>query len=153
MGFDFLLPTDGNDNWFFDTEFGIPVEKTITYTATGNGAVGAVTLFTTTGIVAVKIIGKCNTTLTIQAGATIKIGTALTTAGLIAQTAGDAIDVNELWHDAAPDASVELTSIMSKNIISQDIIQTIGSDTIDAGAIRFMAFWYPMSKDGLLVSA
>ncbi len=147
------IPTDGQGNPVFDTEFGFPVQKQITYTAAGDGAVGTVTLFTITGTVALKVIGKCTTVLTIQAGAVIEIGTALTTAGLIVQTAGDAIDADELWHDATPDASVELTSVMSKRIVSQNVIQTIGSDTIDTGVILFMGFWYPMSSDGLVVPA
>lgn len=147
------LPTDGQGHPIYDPDFGIPVQKEITYTATGNGAVGAIDIFSVTGTVALKMIGKCTTTLTIQAGSTIKIGTALTTAGLITQTNSDAIDVNELWHDASPDASVELTSVMNKNIVSQNVIQTVGSDTIDTGVILFMGFWYPMSNDGLVVPA
>ncbi len=147
------IPIDGQGNPVFDPDFGLPVQKQITYTATGNGAVGAVNLFVVTGTVAIKIISKCITVLEIQSGATIEIGTALTTAGLITQTAGDAIDANELWHDASPDASVELTSVMSKNIVSQDIIQTIASDTIDSGVILFMGFWYPMSSNGFVVPA
>ena len=150
---DFLLPTDKQGKPIFDPDFGIPVQKKITYTATGNGAVGAVTLFNVTGVVAIQMLGRCTTTLEIQAGATIEIGTALTIAGLIAQTAGDAPDVNELWHDASPDASVELTSVLKKNIISQDVIQTIASDTIDSGVIKFMGWWFPMSPDGKVVVA
>ena len=147
------LPSDGQGKVLYDPDFGFPVEKSITYTATGNGAVGAINIFIVTGPVALKIIGKCTTTLTIQAGSTIEIGTALTTAGLIAQTVSDAPDVNELWHDAAPDASVELTSVMTKSFVSQNVIQTIANDTIDTGAITFMGFWYPISSDGLVVPA
>lgn len=150
---DFRLPLDSQGKPFYDQEFGALAEKSVIYTAAGSGAVGALTLFTVTGLVAVKLIGKCTTTLTIQTGATIEVGTALSTAGIIAQTAGDAIDVNELWHDATPDASVELTSVMNRNIVSQDIIQTIATNTIDTGAIDFKCFWYPLSRNGNLVVA
>lgn len=150
---DFRLPKDSQGNVYFDPEFGAFAEKQITYTATGNGATGAVTLFTVTGLVGMKVVAKCSTTLTIQAGATIEIGTALSIAGLIAQTAGDAIDVNEIWHDATPDASVELSSVMNRSIVSQNVIQTVATDTIDTGVIKFFCMWYPISSDGNVVAA
>ena len=68
------------------------------------------TLFTITGVVAVKVFGICTVDLASATG-TLEVGTALSTPGLIAQTAASAIDANEIWHDATPDASVELSSL------------------------------------------
>ena len=147
------LPRAGQGAPVYDEKLGFPVQKQITYTALGNGAVGTIDLFTVTGTVALKFFGKCTTTLTIQSGSTIEIGTALSTAALIAQTASDAPDVNEIWHDASPDASIELMSVLTRKIVSQDVIQTIANDTIDTGVILFMGFWYPMSEDGFVVPA
>lgn len=129
------------------------LSKTITYAAATTGAVGATTLCTVTGMVALSIFGICNTTLTITAGATMEVGTALSTASAIAQTAGDAIDVNEIWHDATPDTSIELTSVIIKNLVTQDIIQTIATNTITAGKITYYILWAPISADGNVVIA
>lgn len=151
---DFLLPRDANDNIFFDTDLGAVAVKPVTFTAAGDGAVGAIDLFTVTGLVKVQVIAVCKTTLTIQAGATIEAGIAGNTASLIAQTAGDAIDVGEIWHDATPDAKLEALTVLTKNLVhGENIIQTIGSDTIDTGAVEYICIWSPVSKDGNVVAA
>ena len=129
------------------------LSKTITFAAATTGAVGATDLCTVTGVVALSIFAVCETTLTISAGATIEVGTAASTAGLIAQTAGDAIDENEIWHDASPDTSLELTSVISKKIVSDDVIQTIASDTITGGKITYYISWSPISPNGNVVIA
>ena len=65
------------------------------------------TLFRVTGTVLMKLFAVCTADLA-GASATLEIGTALSTAGLIAQTTATNIDNNEIWHDATPDASIEL---------------------------------------------
>ena len=128
------------------------LEKTITYVTGTTGATGATTLATVTGVVSISIIGVCETTLT-GASATLEVGTALSTAGLIAQTTGTDIDVNEIWHDATPDTSIELTSIILQKICTQDVIQTIATAAVTAGAITYYIMWSPISKDGNVVIA
>ena len=135
-------------------------EKSITFVGGTTNAIGdyngtgnPVTLFTVTGVVEISIIAFCTTTLTIDATATAEVGTALSVAGLIADTAGDAIDVNEIWHDASPDASVELTSVIVRNIVSQDIILTVTTANILTGVIKFMVKWAPISSDGNVIAA
>jgi hypothetical protein len=117
-----------------------------------DGANAAYTLATVTGVVAVKIFGVCSVTLT-GAAATVEVGTALSTAGLIAQTTGTDIDVNEIWHDATPDASLELSTVATEKIITQDIIETTATADVTAGNIYYICSWYPLSPDGNLVSA
>ena len=68
------------------------------YDGTGN----PVTLFTVTGTVELSIIALVTTSLTRDGSATVEVGTALTTAGLIAQTAANAPTVNDIWHDGSP---------------------------------------------------
>lgn len=135
-------------------------EKTITFAGGTPNAIGdfdgtgnPVTLFTVTGIVELSIIARCTTTLTIDATATAEVGTALSLAGLIADTAGDAIDVNEIWHDATPDASVEVTSVITRKIVSQDVILTVTTANILTGVIEFIVKWAPISSDGNVVAA
>ena len=121
-------------------------QKTVTFAAGTTGATGTFKLADVTGLVAVGVIAKCGTSVT--GTGTIEVGTALSTAALIAQTTGSDIVANEIWHDAAPDASVELTSVVKKNIVSQDINYKVTTNTLTAGVITFYIFWAPMSSDG-----
>ncbi len=135
-------------------------EKTLTFagaTTDGigdfNGTGNPATLFTVTGIIRVRIFAKCTTSLAIDATATLQVGTALSTAGLIALTAGDAIDINEIWHDATPDASIELDTVSTEKIISQNVIATTATANINTGVIKFVLFWRPITDDGNAVPA
>jgi len=129
------------------------LSKTITYAAATTGATGATTLCTVTGVVALSIIGVCTTNLVSAGGGTLEVGTAASTAGLIAQTTGTDLDANEIWHDASPDASIELTSVISKNIVIDDVIQTIATGAISAGVITYYIMWAPISANGNVVIA
>jgi hypothetical protein len=117
---------------------------TVTFVAATTGAVATHKIADVTGVVAVSVFAVCGTNL---AGATAKIevGTALTTAGLIAQTTATDIDANEIWHDASPDKSVELTSVLTKSIVTQDINYKITTAAISSGAVTFYILWSPIS--------
>jgi len=145
-----------NKDW---PQYGIQ-EKIVTFAGATPNAAGdfdgtgnPVSLFTVTGTVELSIIAVCTTSLTIDGGATVEVGTAITTAGLIAQTAGDAIDINEIWHDASPDASVELTSVITRKIVSDDVILTVATANVNTGVIKFIVKWAPISSDGNVVAA
>jgi hypothetical protein len=99
-----------------------------------------------------KILAICSVNLA-GATATIEVGTSATSAGLIAQTTATDIDANEIWHDASPDATVELTSVLLDNIVTDDVIQTVGTANITAGEIDYYAMWYPLSEDGNVTPA
>ena len=129
-------------------------EATVTYAGGTTNAIGdfngsgnPVTMFTVTGTVEMSIIALCETTLT-GGSATIEVGTALSTAGLIAQTTGTDIDINEIWAAAAPASSVELTSVTGRYIVNQDVKLTVGTADATAGVIRFIVKWAPISADG-----
>ena len=113
------------------------------FDGTGNPA----TLFTVTGTVMMKLFATVDTTLQ-GATATIAVGTALSTAGLIASTTATLLAVNEIWHDATPDSSIELTSVATEKIVRQNVIQTVGTANITAGAITYHCIWKPISLDG-----
>lgn len=110
------------------------------------------TLFTVTGVVAVKVFGRCTESLA-GATATVEVGTALTTAGLIAQTTGTNIDINEIWHDATPDASVEAITVLTEKIVAQNIIQTVATAAVTDGTIVYYCLWSPISSNGNVVAA
>jgi hypothetical protein len=137
---------------------GITVSKSMTlaggttndpgdYDGTGNPA----TLFTVTGDVLVRIFAVCSVNLA-GASATIEVGITGNTAGLIAQTTATDIDAGTVWIDTAP-ATVE--SLPAQQIMTNgtDIIQTVATANITAGALTYYCLWTPLSSDGNVVSA
>ena len=141
---------------FLRDDNAVPIEgegllqtKAITYVGATTGAVGATTLFTVTGVVMVRIFGIVSGADLTGSG-TLEVGISGNTAALIAQTTGTALDVGEIWVDTGP-ATVE--ALPSAQIVKNDIIQTIGTDTITAGTITNYCLWYPISSDGNVVAA
>lgn len=122
------------------------LSKSITFVATTTGAVDTHDLLTITGVVALSVFGVCSTN--VAGSGTIEVGTALSTAGLIAQTTGTDIDAGDIWHDASPDASIELTSVITQKIVTQDVAYKIASDTLTGGVVTFYVLWSPISSDG-----
>ena len=130
---------------------GFTASKAITFVAGTTGATGATTLFTVTGVVAVRLFGVVSGTDVTGSG-TIEAGIAGNTAALLAQTTGTALDVGEVWIDNAP-ATVELLPGMSILAAGTDIIQTIATDTLTAGTLTYYCLWFPISSDGEVVAA
>lgn len=138
---------------------GMYIAKSVTFAGGTTNDIGDVdgtgnpaTLFTVTGTVAMKLIGVCTASLTGDT-ATLEVGTALSTAALIAQSTATDIDINEIWHDATPDASIELTSVMTEKIVNQNVIQTVGTANITAGAITYHCLWRPISVGATVTAA
>jgi hypothetical protein len=153
------IPLDPHSRPILTTDWACSVDKLMTfaggtandpgdYDGTGNPA----TLFTITGTVLLRILAKCTDSLT-GASATIEVGTALLTTGMIPLTTATEIDVNEIWHDATPDSSLEATTVLTQQIVAQDIIQTVRTANITGGSIKYTALWYPLSADGNVVAA
>lgn len=126
------------------------VRKELTFA----NSTGTVSLFTVTGDVIVRLIAVCKTDVTSAGAGNIECGVSGDVDVMIASTAGTDIDVNEIWHDASPDANAELESVSKDVIISNgdDVILTLSAQ-IDAGAITFYAFWIPLSSGAMVVSA
>lgn len=131
------------------TTLGLNENKTITYAAGTTGAVGATTLFTVSGTVAVNVFGFCTTDLT--GTGTIEVGVAGSTACLANQQAATAIDNHEVWHDAVLAVGGSVSGHW--HIINQDIIQTIATNTVTAGVITYYCDWVPMSDGATLTAA
>lgn len=115
--------------------------------STGKQATGTFKIADITGTVAISIVGICSVNLAGDTS-TIEVGTALSTAGLIAQTTATDIDAGDIWHDATPDSSIELTSVIKQYIVTQDIAYKIGTADITGGVITFIIRWTPISPDG-----
>jgi hypothetical protein len=118
------------------------------YDGTGN----PYTLFTVTGDVLAYIVAVCKTDLA-GASATIEVGVTGATAALIAQTTATDIDVNEGWFAATPTLAVANTAQYHVIGGGLDVIQTVATANITAGAITYYLFWKPLSDDGLVVAA
>ena len=130
------------------------VRKTVTFDGSaGNGAVGTVSLFNVTGFVIAKIIARC-TTLLAGATATIEVGIAGNTAFIIAQSTGTDVDANEIWHDATPDSTIELASVIKEVVINgSNIILTVATADVDSGVIEFNCFYEPLSAGAVVEAA
>lgn len=152
------IPRDDNRVPLVNPNWMMPVKSApsafIGGTVDGRGDIDGVnnplTLFTVTGTVAMKLFGIC--TVDLVGAAKVEVGTALSTASLIAQTTATDIDANEIWHDATPDASIELSSVATEKIVSQNVIETSSAANITAGNIYYICSWYPLSPDGNVVS-
>jgi hypothetical protein len=118
------------------------------FDGTGNPA----TLFTVTGTVFCKFFAVVETDLA-GATATLIVGTAKNTSGLLASTTATDLDVDEIWHDATPDASIEATTVAAEKIVNQDIKQTVGTANITSGVIRYICLWRPASNGATVVAA
>jgi hypothetical protein len=127
---------------------------TVTFTgAAGLGAVGAVPIFTVTGEVLIeRLVPFCTVDLVSAGGGTLALGVTGSTALFIAATTGTTIDVGEFWVDTVPDPNgIALPTAMKDIIVTDNVIGTVATADITAGAIRFTAYWRPLSADGLVV--
>ena len=130
------------------------VTHEVTFTALGDGAVGSHALFTVTGAVRCRVMAFCTTNVEIQAGATLEAGIVGATTTFMALTAGDAIDVGNIWHDATPDASIELDSVYTWRLLNgTDITYDVKTDTLDSGVIDFVVEWEAITATGNVVAA
>lgn len=109
------------------------------------------TLFTVSGVVAMKLFGVC--TVNLAGTGTVSVGTAVSPAGLIAATTATDIDANEIWHDTTPDASVELSTVAAEKIVTQNVIETIGTADVTAGNIYYVCQWRPLTPNASVVPA
>lgn len=121
------------------------VRKTVTYSGGGS-----YTAFTVTGAVAVTVIGYVTTALTNHADTT-SVGTATSAAGIIAATAGTAMQgTSQLWTDAAP-SKFETFPTATYGI--SENIAVVGTANLVGGVVELYCFWIPLSTDGNVVAA
>lgn len=115
---------------------------------------GVTTLYTVTGDVLVRIFGVCTTTLT-GASATVSVGVAGNTAGLIALETGTDIDENGIYLSATQViGTVLLATVTGPYIVVNglDIIETVATAPVTAGQIHYICLWRALSPDADLVA-
>jgi len=122
------------------------LESSWTFVTATTGATGTHTLFTATGNCLVSVFGICDVDLT--GAATIEVGVAGNTAGLIAQIAdATTLDDGEIWVDATPAVGVEAIPATFVLNDGADIILTIGATAVTAGRVDFYCTYRPLSSD------
>ena len=157
-----IIDTNGRPHRSLDS-FNVAVVKPAAFTgADGSNTRGddggtsdPFTLFNVTGDVLVRIFGVCTVSLT-GATATISVGVAGNTAGLIALETATEIDVNGIYLSATQVSGIVLlSSVTGPHIIINglDIIETVGTANIETGNIYYVCLWRPLSNDGLVEAA
>lgn len=131
------------------TTLGLQASKTITYVAGTTGAVGATTLFTVTGKVALNVFAICTSDLT--GSGTLEVGVAGSTAALCNQQSATAIDNHEVWHDSTLAIAGNVAGHLHP--VDQDVIQTIATNTVTGGTLIFYCNWTPLSDGASVVAA
>lgn len=119
--------------------------KNVTYTGAASYPA-----FVVTGVVAVKVIGHVRVALTNDA-ATTSVGTATSVGGLLAATAGSAMQtVDQIWTDNAP--SDFETFPANWSVISESIAVD-GDANLVAGTVTLHCYWWPVSANATLAAA
>lgn len=146
-------PLQRDANWrTVDNNEAYVSESTWTFETATTGAVGAHTLFTVTGNCLVNVFGICDTDLT--GAATIEVGVAGNTPGLIAQIAdATTLDDGEIWVDATPAVGVEALPGVKVLNDGADIILTVGSTAVTAGRVDFYCIWRSLSAGATVTVA
>lgn len=119
------------------------LRSTWTFVTGTTGATGAHTLFTVTGAVAISVFGRC--TVNLAGASTHEVGVAGNTAQLLAQIADTTtLDAGDVYVDA--DTEVGAGVIPVSQIVTSDVILTIGSTATTAGAVEYFCLWRPLSS-------
>lgn len=106
--------------------------------------------FAVSGVVAVKCVGHVRSALTNDA-ATTSVGTASSAAGLIAATAGSAMQtVDQLWVDNAPS---KFETFPANWTLISEAIAVDGDAALITGTVTLHCYWFPVSANATLAAA
>ena len=121
------------------------VGKGITYnTATSYAA------FTVSGTVAVKVVGSVTSALTNHADTT-SVGTATSAGGLIAATAGTAMQtIGQVWVDNAPS---KFEVFPANWVVISESIVVASTANLAGGTVMLNCWWFPVVAGSTLVAA
>jgi hypothetical protein len=121
----------------------------ITHAETFDGS-ASYNLFTVSGDVEVKVWGDVTTDWTAHAD-TASVGTADSAALIIAATAANTIDIDDVWTSAAV---ADVAASPNTFIVGNGTTVTLtGTANIVGGVTNFHCYWRPLSAGGTVVSA
>jgi hypothetical protein len=113
-------------------------------------------VFTVTGAVRMRILAEVTSDCTSAGGtATIKLGVAGATAGFIAATGEDDLDVGEAWVDATPTETYgNFSSLVLDKVVlgGLDVGFEIENEAFTQGAITFHCWWEALNSTGALAA-
>ena len=117
-----------------------------------------VTIFTVTGDVLVQVFGIVQAVALTSASSTgtLAIGTPEVVAGIIAASTvnGTQFAATDVWVDATPDVDLEpITDSWFGVGGGANIIVTIATNNITAGAMEIYCLWRPLSSNANVVAA
>ncbi len=122
--------------------------KSIVFDGSATGGIGSFNIFTVTGLIWLQVISaRCITTLT-GASATLALGCAGNTGGLIAATTGTSITAGLIWASTSPATGV--AAALVNRVCNLNIVGTVAVAAVTGGQINFEAYWLPLSSDGKL---
>lgn len=133
------------------------------YTFDGTtGTTGVKALFTVTGMVLVRLVGRCTVDLVSAGGGTIKAGTSEIDDAFFSTITGTTIDVDETV--LASTGNTKTLQLLSSDGPSDlffrgtvlnniSISMTIATATITAGVIEFCCIWRPVFPGSVVVPA
>lgn len=143
--------------------YGIPRRsfKQITAAATQlTTGVSPVTLFTVQGLVLARVFATVETGLTSTSSTgTLAVGVTGNTGALIAATTADGTNfpTGAVWAgDTSPTVKAEVFSNTALNwapVYNTNIIATIATNSMTAGALTFYCQWVPMTTTSSVVAA
>lgn len=148
-----------------------PIALTATYRSVANAypdisagtawttANSPITAFTVTGLVGARVYGWVGATQLTSTGGTgtLALGTTGSVGGFIAATTVNGTTnfiANAVWTDTSPTSYNDGFGTASGfHLLSDDVIITIATNNMTAGAITLYCDWYPISADGNVVAA
>ena len=115
---------------------------------------GAVTLFTITGDVIIKIIPIVTTDVVPNTTANIKMGIVGSINAINVDTISTLLDARKIWVNQDIDSEIEIFDSIKSYIITDgnDIVLTLSAQ-VNSGAITFHCFWQPLNSTGNVVAA
>ena len=148
MTFSASIDRDANRQIISSNE-AFKLESTWTFAAATTGAIAAHTLFTVTGNILLTIFGVVDTTITSAGAPTIEVGVTCNTAALIAQSLAASLADGEVWVDGTL-TRVGVGAVPAMQVLNDgnDVILTVATATLTAGAVDFYCLWRPLSSDG-----
>lgn len=131
----------------------LTIRKIITFTGAATlGQVGAVPIFTLTGAVMIeKIAGVASVDLVSAGGGTLALGVTGSTSLFIGATTATGLTAGKSWQSTTPNITgLAAPSTLLNILIAANIIGTVATGDVTAGAIEFWVVYRPVTHDGKL---
>jgi hypothetical protein len=127
------------------------ISKTVDFSLPAAKGTGTHSVFDVTGLVRMKVVPVCTTTLVASANtATICLGTADNSSGWIGGTSTNIIAAGDIWFDSSPTKTNAgyASAVFDKLVFSQAVGYEVATNSMSTGAITFHCWFTPMDATG-----